>query len=322
MIRAKLFNEGLETSGEAGTLIDQWRASPGGSLWLDVESVVTDEVRSLLASFGCDDLAITDASRARHPPKIELFDDNTFILFRGIASVDDQLNVEPQQIGLFVGNDFLITIHRGPSVSVNHFWDQGFDADALCRPGLMAVQLLHYASGRYLDTLLQFEERLFDLEDLMLAEHSDEVMRELVAYRSRLRRLRRVFNYHVRLADAMLDQGSPQIGEGPEDAYHQRRLLHDRCERLHSLCSMYYEICGDLVEGYISISSHHLNNTMKVLTIITAIFVPLSFLAGLYGMNFDYIPELRYRYSYFFLLGTMALLATGMIALFKRVRWL
>ncbi len=322
MIRAKLFSEGSEIAGDGEALVDQWRASPGGRLWLDIEGAVTDDVRSLLAGFGCDQLAVTDASRARHPPKIEVFDDNTFLLFRGIASIDDQLNLEPQQIGLFVGSDFLITMHRGPSVSVNHFWDEGFDESAPDSPGLMAIQLLHYASGRYLDTLLAFEERLSELEELMLAEHSEDAMRELVAYRSRLRQLRRIFNYHMRLTDAMLDPGSPHVGQDPEETYHQRRDLFDRCERLHSLCSMYYEICGDLIEGYISISSHRLNNTMKVLTIITAIFVPLSFLAGVYGMNFEYIPELSYRYSYFFLLGVMALLATGMITLFRRMRWL
>ena len=85
---------------------------------------------------------------------------------------------------------------------------------------------------------------------------------------------------------------------------------------------MYYEISGDLIEGYISLSSHRLNSTMKVLTIITAIFVPLSFLAGLYGMNFDNIPELHFHYGYFFVLGVMILIAGSMLALFRRMRWI
>lgn len=85
---------------------------------------------------------------------------------------------------------------------------------------------------------------------------------------------------------------------------------------------MYYEICGDLVDGYISLTSHRLNNTMKVLTIITAIFVPLSFLAGVYGMNFENMPELGMRYSYFILLGVMGSVAVGMLLLFRKLRWL
>ena len=85
---------------------------------------------------------------------------------------------------------------------------------------------------------------------------------------------------------------------------------------------MYYEICGDLVEGYISLSSHNLNNTMKILTIISAIFVPLTFLAGIYGMNFEYIPELGWRYAYFVLLAVMGSIAIALFILFRRIRWL
>jgi magnesium transporter len=72
---------------------------------------------------------------------------------------------------------------------------------------------------------------------------------------------------------------------------------------------MHYDIAGDLIDGYLSISAHQLNVTMRVLTVITAIFVPLSFLAGLYGMNFDYIPELKVRMGYFVLLSVMVVIA-------------
>ena len=84
---------------------------------------------------------------------------------------------------------------------------------------------------------------------------------------------------------------------------------------------MYYDICGDLVDGYISISSHQLNITMRVLTVITAIFVPLTFVAGIYGMNFDYMPELHYRYGYFFILGMMAGIGGVLIWVFRRKGW-
>ena len=100
------------------------------------------------------------------------------------------------------------------------------------------------------------------------------------------------------------------------------QTLMERCERLLSLTSMFYELCGDLVEGYISISSHQLNNTMKILTIITAIFVPLSFLAGVYGMNFDNMPELHMEYGYFFALAIMGSTALTLFYIFKRKKWL
>ena len=85
---------------------------------------------------------------------------------------------------------------------------------------------------------------------------------------------------------------------------------------------MYYDICGDLINGYMSVTSHQLNATMRVLTVITAIFVPLTFLAGIYGMNFENIPELKLEYGYYGLLGVMSVISIGLIVLFKRKRWL
>jgi len=322
MIRAKFLSaDGKQETGDE-QIVSTWQAAEGGFLWLDVEGEITPAVTELLLSLGCNELAIKDSARQRHPPKIESFADNTFVLFRGIASIDDSLTLAPQQVGLWVSDNYLISVHRGLSVSVNHFWEEEPKLQSLATPPTLALRLLHFASGRYLDRILSFEFTLGDLEDALLGGHSDEVMKELVAYRSRLQKLRRIFSYHKGMTEQLLHHGTPHLGTGHDETHHLRRDLFDRCERLYSLCSMYYEICGDLVEGYISLSSHRLNNTMKVLTIITAIFVPLSFLAGLYGMNFDHMPELHLRWGYFGILFLMAAVATSMLVMFRRIKWL
>jgi len=322
MIKAMLLSVGGDYTAGDRQLVETWRTMADGYLWLDIEGEIAGEERALLLDLGCDQLAIDDASRKRHPPKVESFLASTFILFRGISSIDDDLELQPQQITLWVGENILITCHRGHSVSITHFWENATAHGLLGEPNVLALRLLHYACGRYLEKLLDFEERLGELEDALLSAQSDAEMKELVSYRSRLRKLRRIFNYHERLASQILQSGSIHLGTGQDESYHVRRDLYDRCERLFSLCNMYYEICGDLVEGYISVSSHHLNNTMKVLTIITAIFVPLGFLAGLYGMNFENMPELGWKYAYFVLLGVMGTLATTMLLVFRRIRWL
>jgi magnesium transporter len=323
MLRVSLMRPGQPLLQGGAELVDQWHGE-GGKIWIDLEGAIGAGERQLLESFGASELSIVDAMRKRHPPKLEAFTDYSFVIFRGIRSLGEDLDLEPQQLALFLGDNWLITQHSGPALSVNYLWthlEASWEQDL----GKLTLTLLHTIAGRYLDSVLAFEERLGDLETQILSGDAESAMRELAVVRSRLRVLRRVFSYHERVAGHALSGASPQLGKGgaPEDRfYHERRDLYDRCERLLSLCGMYYEICGDLIESYISISSHQLNNTMKVLTIITAVFVPLSFLAGLYGMNFDHIPELHWRYSYFVLLGVMALLATGMLALFRRIRWL
>jgi magnesium transporter len=322
MIRAQLlFADGQHSVGNA-QLVEQWRETAGGFLWLDIQSEISSDVRALLHGFGCNDLAITDCSRTRHPPKVESFEKNCFILFRGIAQLDDGLNLVPQQLGIWVGKDYLITVHLGVSVSIDQLFGSAFDENLLRTPNVLAVRLLHFASGRYLEKLMAAEERITVLEDQLLDNNSEDVLKELVTYRSRLRKLRRIFNYHQRIADTILNDGCALLGIGNDASYHIRRDLYDRCERLNSLCTLYYELCGDLVDGYISLSSHHLNNTMKVLTIITAIFVPITFIAGIYGMNFDNMPELHHEYGYYYVIGSIVTIAIAMIILFKKIRWL
>ena len=322
MIKAVLqYANGQAIEGGEET-ISQWQTIPESRLWLDIEGEVTGEIAALLEDLGCDPLSITDSSRVRHPPKIEHFQHNTFLLFRGISQLDRDLELVPQQTGIWVGERLLISVHRGHSVSVEHFWEQALLGPDLEEPGRLALRLVHYACGRYLETMLEFEERLAALEDGLLTDISEANMKELVAYRSRLRKLRRIFNYHQVLAESIWRHGSPYLGQGDDELSHMRRDVYDRCERLYSLCSMYYELCSDLVEGHISLSSHNLNQTMKVLTIISAIFVPMTFMAGIYGMNFEHMPELGWRYAYFGLLGLMALMAVSMLLIFRKVKWL
>jgi magnesium transporter len=322
MIRAQLLSaDGQHTVGN-DQLVHQWRETPGGFLWLDIESAVTPEVRALLNIFGCNDLAITDCSRARHPPKVENFEANCFILFRGITQLDDALTLVPQQLGMWVGQDYLITVHQGTSVSIDELFVKASAENLLGSPNILALRLLHFAAGRYLEKLMAAEERIAVLEDQLLDANSEDVLKELVTYRSRLRKLRRTFNYHQRIAETILHDGSVYLGIGNDNSLHIRRDLYDRCERLLSLCTLYYELCGDLVDGYISLSSHQLNNTMKVLTIITAVFVPITFIAGIYGMNFDNMPELHNEYGYYIVIGAIVTIAAGMVILFKKVRWL
>lgn len=322
MIRALLLTGDGQLIEGGDQLIERWRESAEGFLWLDIQDAITEATRTLLRSFGCDDLAIADCSRTRHPPKVENFRANTFILFRGITELDEALNLVPQQLGIWVGHNYLITVHRGYSVSIDELSRMLPEDHLLQSPAILALRLLHYASGRYLEKLMAAEERITELEDQLLDGNSEEVLKELVTYRSRLRKLRRVFNYHQRVADTLLHDGAPYIGTGEDDSYHIRRDLYDRCERLLSLCTLYYELCGDLIDGHISLTSHQLNNTMKILTIITAIFVPITFIAGLYGMNFENMPELHHEYGYYIVLAVIALLAAGMVFLFKKIRWL
>ncbi|MDO6426060.1 magnesium transporter CorA family protein [Thalassotalea sp. 1_MG-2023] len=322
MIKTMLISaSSTEMGGEE--LIEKWRQDADATLWLDLEGLDQTTEKQMLLSLDCHPLAIQDTQRDRHPPKVELFENYIFLLYRGFVSYDDILTFEHLQLGMFIGHRILITCHAGSSIAVNNLFNES-SAKYLARsPVHLALQMFHSSCGNYLKQLFTFESHLEKIEDQFQLSGNDQMMREITAYRSQLVKIRRTFNYHVSIGESL-----SQFLENDETSLitpveiHTLTDLRERLERLMSLSQMYYEICGDLIDGYMSVTSHQLNATMRVLTVITALFVPLTFLAGIYGMNFEHIPELKWANGYFILLGVMLVISVGLIVIFKRKKWL
>lgn len=313
-------SEGEVLQGDQ-SLIDTWKQNPESTLWLDIEYSSVEQTKAILKEYSVHPLAIDDAMRSRHPPKIEFFDEQLFIVYRGIESNSTLLEFQHQQIGLFIEQNLLISVHPAPSYGITKTKDSVTKLKSHAPLGI-ALTILRNASQLYLENLLDFDGHLSDLEDKLQERGDDNLLAELTSHRSRLIKLIRTFKYHRSITQSLTAETDQYEYLSPDAHTHSINDLNDRFDRLATLSEMHYDIGGDLIDGYLSISAHQLNVTMRVLTVITAIFVPLSFLAGLYGMNFEYIPELKARYGYFILLGSMALLAIGLLYLFKRKRWL
>jgi magnesium transporter len=321
MIRTQLLTSAGEWLTGNEELITRWREEASGYIWIDLESERPADEKSILQSLNCHQLAIEDVQRYRHPPKTETFDSYTLILYRGLSEFKKDLTFKQMTIALFAGDRCIISCHQRPSRGISYFWEHAKPENLLVSPGLLAAKIMRFSVGCYLDSILEFEPFLNEMEDSMQEKPSDEIMRELIAYKSRLRKLKRIFSYHERLVTNLLKDIPQRLIDEDGDIEHGLQDLFERCERLNSLCTMYFEICGDLINGYLSISSHQLNNTMKVLTVITAIFVPLTFIVGVYGMNFENMPELHWHYGYYLVWGVMISFAFA-ASIFAYKRWL
>lgn len=320
MIRVMLVTGGdLQRGGEE--LLGQWMEKREGFMWLDLQEGDEHIDKAVLDKIGCHELAIQDALRLRHPPKSERFIDQYFILFRGLSGSEPGLQIETLQLAFFIGENYLVTRHVKPSLTINEWWPREDINKLISQPSVLAMKLMHFSAGLYLDRILEFEIELSEIEDDM-ENADDETLHRLMLFKTELRRIKRTFEYHERVVKSLLSKDSGWNSGNQRELVHVTQDLYDRCDRLYSLSGMYYEICGDLIEGYLSVASHRLNNTMRVLTVITAIFIPLGFLAGLYGMNFENMPELHFEYGYYYLLGGMALIATTLLTLFRKKHWL
>jgi magnesium transporter len=323
IIRAMLFNPAtLEFKSGAMDLLDEWQRRQDALLWVDLWGEdPEEEKRMLVERFGLHPMAVQDAQRERHPPKMEVFDDHVFILLKGLGRDAADFIFDTIQLALFVGRRFLVTRHSDMSPSTDMLWQEMEREQTLFARGsdALALRLSRIVVDRYLNKLLSLEPRIEVLEQEMVSEPRDEILAELTGYKTQLRKFRRVFLYQVQIFAKLAVHQPPGIS--PE-RLHEINDVHENQERANSLATLYYELASDLIDGYISLASHRLNNIIKILTIVTAIFVPLSFLAGIYGMNFENMPELHSRSGYFVLLGVMAGIVVLLLLIFRRRRWL
>ena len=322
MLRAVLYDPASGQLRDGGAeLIDEWDQSAQSTIWVALEEEPAESESELLASrFGVHRLAIADALRERHPPKIEPFKDNTFILLKGLDASSTSLDFGTIQLSLFVGERFLVTRSSGRSLSSERILSE-LTSGAIppeFSPAGLALLLCRTVADRFLPLLLAVEKRLEEMETEMLQKPSDELLAELVRQKGDLKKVLRILQYHAQVFSSARSKTPVQLG-GHD---HELTDVQEQLDRLLSLARLYYELTDDLMNGYLSLSAHRLNQIMQTLTIVTVIFVPITFMAGIYGMNFEFIPELGYRNAYFILLGAMLSVVAAILLVFYRRGWL
>ena len=316
----KVISEDGEATTGGAELVAPWlaqRASGGTeTIWIDVGGEEAEgERRWLTETFGVTTSTSQTLFAPRHPPKLEAFDDHLFLLLRGLASRSDSIAFGTIQIGVLFGERWLFTRHVEVSPSTDGAWAEVERRPTLLAdgPAAVALRLSRRLADRYLPIVLNLEARLEEIEEEMFDTPGDRLLEELLVYKRQLKRLRRIASYHVSAFGNLKNAELPMV---PDALEHRVNEVWGQMERIASLSALYNDLANDLMNGYLSLSSHRLNNIMKVLTIVTVIFVPLTFIAGIYGMNFEYIPELGVRSGYFFVLGAMAVITVFLLFLF------
>ena len=321
MLVIRFTGTGAPQSGGEEALNAWFDEGRRGLIWVDLDVETQDRQREVLTRFDLHPLAIEDALRTRHPPKLEVFKDVTFLLLRGLDADKLGLDFGVIQLALFAGSDFLLTRHGGRSMSVEAIRDECLSGSS--KPPdtslALALRLARRLCKRYVDLIVSLEDRLDEIEHEMFEHLDDALLSELTRYKSSLRQLQRIAGYHTRLSERLADAST---GILPPGLLHEGIDLFEKNERAASLAELHYNIAKDLSDSYLGLSSHRLNRVMQILTIITVIFVPLTFIAGIYGMNFENIPELRSPFGYFIVIGAMLFIAALQLVYFRKKKWL
>jgi magnesium transporter len=291
----------------------------GGVIWIDVQGLGDLELLRLLGeTFALHPLALEDVVSVSQRPKMEDYDSHLFL----IARMPEAGGETTDQTSLFLGRDFVLTFQERYGDCLGPVRDRLRRSKGLLRrsgPDYLAYAILDAIIDGYFPVLETWGELLDSIE----REVTERPTRGSL---ERLHRCRRGIQNLRRAVSPMRDAASALIRDEVDLVTPQTRVYlrdcHDHAVQIMEMVASYQEQATGLMEIYLSSLSQRLNEVMKVLTIIATIFIPLTFVVGVYGMNFDVMPELRWRYGYPLVMAGMALVAGGMLWYFARRGWL
>jgi magnesium transporter len=301
---------------------DWLRPGSGVWVWVDLSAPTAQEARILSDVFHFHELAIEDALSEIHHPKVEAFGDYLYVILHGINFRESDLCFSTQDVDFFLGEQFLVTVHPGISRSLAEMRDVCTRNDRALGEGPAA--LLH----RIVDTMVdhyrpevdRLSERLDNLETEIFERPDARLAREILDFKADVSSLRRIVLPQRDLVGRLARREFPLISE--QIAY-RFRDVHDKFVRLVDEAMFFQDLVTGLLDAHLSQVSNQLNSVMKVLTIITTVFMPLSFIAGLYGMNVP-LPHFGVgEDNFFWVICAFMLVVSGvMLAIFRRRGWL
>jgi len=294
--------------------------------WINVEGLSDVALLERLGRhFKLHPLSLEDVLNCGQRPKVEDYDDYEFAVLKSLHLNDE--GIELEQISLVFGKNYVITFQERPGDSfepVRERIRKGKGQIRRAGPDYLAYALMDALIDEFFPVLEQYGERIEELEDELVDHPSPQSVHQIHGLKRDLLVLRRVAWPERDLVNALLRDESPLI-EAETKVF--LRDCYDHMVQAMDMIETYRELAAGMLDVYLSSVSNRMNEVMKVLTIIATIFIPLSFIAGVYGMNFDTaspwnMPELHWRFGYPFSLGLMAAVALWMVLYFKRKGWL
>jgi magnesium transporter len=296
--------------------------SKAGLLWVDITETVEEDGKFLERVFKFHQLAVEDCvSPLIHPPKIDDFDDYLFIVVHGINHVGESDIVETAELALFLGRNFLVSNHNTPLYSVEAIRQRVETDGRPMRHGadFLAHALVDTMIDNVLPTIDRMDEVAQDIEEETIHNPQPPTLEAILKLKRSTLRIHRVMAPQREILNRLSRGEFPIIGSEAQIYY---RDIYDHLVRIEDLNQITRDRADNALATYLSSVANRQNETMKVLSIVAAIFLPLTLVAGIYGMNFEYMPELMVPWAYFAVLGFMGIVIIGVIWWFWARNWL
>ncbi|RFU69714.1 magnesium and cobalt transport protein CorA [Peribacillus saganii] len=284
--------------------------------WVDFDQPSNEEVEYLRKPFKFHPLAIEDCIHTLQRPKLDYYEDHVFF----VAQALNPHNFTKEEVDIFLGEKFIVTYHNEKSEAIDKVWKRLEHCSNVesWNPSLVLYEVLDKIVDNYFPLVQGIEESLNEIDENPHNKTMELLLKDLFDARHNLLSLRQVIS-------PMQDLGYRILNSQRLTLLHLKKEyftdIYDHLVRLGEMIEANRELTTDIRDSYIALNSTQTNHVMKVLTVITTIFMPLTFIAGVYGMNFEHMPELTWDYGYFEALSLMFLIGMGMFIWFKKKGW-
>ncbi len=291
--------------------------------WINIDGLhQTDIIGTIGKQYGLHSLELEDVLNTTHRPKMEDYDEHIFFTFKMLSYDESVQAVNSEQISIIFGQNYVLTFRERSGDTFNPVRERIKSSKGRIRKrgqDYLVYSLIDTVVDSYFEIIEKIGTQVESLEEAITVNRGEEphqliqsLKKEILLFKKSITPLRDAVGTLEKSESELMDPRTPKY----------LRDVYDHLIHIVDELDTYRDTLKDLMDTFISVVSHKMNQVMKVLTIIATIFIPLTFIAGIYGMNFQFMPELGWKYGYFGVLGIMMVVGIGMMIYFKKNKWL
>src|SRR5215212_1685001 len=289
-------------------------------VWLDMQDPQDEDIALLRDEFKFHRLAIEDATRHHERPKVDSYEGYYFLVFYAITYDEGNNRLYTEAMNLFIGANYIVSVHEGEIKAIDETikrWqndEEEFGQDA----GALLYALLDTITDDYFPVIDRLADRVETLEEQIFERFQESSLQDVFSLKRDLLSIRRIVAPERDVLNVLIRREVP-IFERNTILYLQD--VYDHIVRITDSIDTYRDLLSSALDAFLSVQANRLNQILKILTITSIVLMTDALIAGIYGMNFEFMPELHSRYGYRFALGVMLVLCVGLGTVFRWRKW-
>jgi magnesium transporter len=309
------------TKQERPIALDEARAAceQGRHCWIDLDATDRAAADAVLRGLGVNATAIEESLDSRVDGRYDVYEDCLHLAVAATSFQDSQICTS--HVDVIVADQFIVTLHRGPVEfldQVRRTYQKDFVRFAKTLSFLL-YEIWDHLIDSYTRVMRRLEDEVESVQAQIVSDADDEIFGRVAASTRELLSFRKLILTAREVLHELATRRSPFVSESTQPYLDN---MVGKLERLGSDLTVEREILAETLNLYMGIVSHRTSRLVSRLTVVSLIFLPLTFLCGVYGMNFEFLPETKWKYGYLFFWSIAALIAGGLLAIAKRKRWL